>query len=117
MKAVAVRSRIQLKNILFATDFSHTLPRAHCRSQQKLLATLRCAGFSLCTRRHPKTDALPTSEVLPTFMDQRRTILTVIRPLSGHTLRCNKAMSASFSADRAAPKTCSDTLLPPRAIR
>ena len=93
MKAVAVRSRIQLKNILFATDFSHAAASALPFAAE--IAQRFGARLFAMHAKTPENYALPTSEVLPTFMDERRTILRVIRPLSGHTLRCNKAMSAS----------------------
>ena len=64
MKAAAARNRIQLKNILFATDFSHAAATALPFAAE----IARCYGAKLFAvhAKTPENYALPVTEVWPT---------------------------------------------------
>jgi nucleotide-binding universal stress UspA family protein len=63
MKAVAVRSRIQLKNILFATDFSHAAAAALPFAAE--IAQRFGAKLFAVHAKTPENYALPTAEIWP----------------------------------------------------
>jgi nucleotide-binding universal stress UspA family protein len=63
MKAVAVRSRIQLKNIVFATDFSHAAATALPFAAE--IAQRFGAKLFAVHAKTPENYALPTTEIWP----------------------------------------------------